>query len=320
MPEYVLYGLTLRADRAVPGLDPVDESPRADLTITLGATPPPRDVWDAARPHFQEPGATVGVPSVDVRRTANDAFWFRYEDGTEFLLDAAATRIDAWWTATSTLEDTATYLLGPVLGFALRMRGVLALHASAVVIDGRAVALVGPSGAGKSTTAAAFASAGVPVLSDDVLALRQIDGRWMAYPAYPTVRLWDESEHLLFGSVGTLPLLTPTWDKRGLPLGAAYPFHATPMPLGELFLLAPRSDDARAPWVEPLGGSAAFIALVANTYANYLLDDPLRAAEMRALEGVLAGRRVRRLVPSTLSERLSRLVTIVADALSAPGS
>lgn len=317
MPDYSLYGLTVRSDRPVPGLEPVHGVSLPDIIIALDTTPMPREGWERADAYYQEPGANADLPSVEVRRAADGSFWFRYEDGTAFVLDAAATRIASWWSSASTLEDTATYLLGPVLGFALRVRGVLALHASAVVLDGRAVALVGPAGAGKSTTAAAFAAAGVPVLADDVLALRVVDGRWMAYSAYPVLRLWDESERLLFGTVGGLPRLTPTWDKRGLSLGADYPFHAEPTPLGDLFVLTPRRDDSRAPWAEPLGGSEAFMALVANTYANYLLDDCQRAAEMRALEQVLLGRRVHRLIPSTQPEALSRIVSCVRSAAAA---
>jgi hypothetical protein len=231
-------------------------------------------------------------------------FWFRYDDGTEFVLDRDATNIQASWADASTLQDTATYLLGPVLGFALRLRGVLAFHASAVLINERAVVLVGPSGAGKSTTAAAFATAGVPVLADDVVAVRVVDGVTLAYPSYRLLRLWDESERILFGTTGQLPLLTPTWDKRALPLGRAHPFHEMPAPLGDLFLLAPRTDDLQAPRVEALRRGDAFMQLVANTYANYLLDDAMRGQEMRALDAVLRGRRIQRLVPHADPSRL----------------
>jgi energy-coupling factor transporter ATP-binding protein EcfA2 len=201
-----------------------------------------------------------------------------------------------------------------VLGFALRLRGVLALHASAVLLDGRAVALVGPSGSGKSTAAAAFASAGVPVLSDDVLAVRRVADDLLAYPSYRLLRLWVESEQMLFGTTGALPLLTPTWDKRALPLGDAHPFHPVPAPLGDVFLIAPRVADARAPYVEPVAAGEALLTLVLNTYANYLLDERMRGEELRALEGLMHGRRVRRLVPHANPARLGVLVELVRSA------
>ena len=316
MPEYALYGLVIRSDRALDGLDDAPRGAAIDVDITLGGPRLAQDGWRAATPYYEEPPIRDEPPVVVVRRDPDLGFWFRYDDGTEFVLDRSATSIRAWWSAASTLEDTATYLLGPLLGFALRMRGVLALHASAVLIDGRAVALIGPSGAGKSTMAAAFAAEGIPVLSDDVVAVRMIDGVAMAYPSYRLLRLWDASEQILFGTVGQLPRLTPTWEKRGLPLGTEFPFHHEPAPLGELFLLADRSDEARAPHLEALGAGEAFLALLENTYANYLLDAQMRGEEMHALEAVLRNRRVRRLVPHTDPSRLAAAVDCVRYGLT----
>lgn len=317
MPEYALYGLVIRSDRLLDGLDAAPQGSNVDVDIVLSGTRQDEDRWNAT-PYYQGPPEPEGPPYVVVRRDATLGFWFRYADGTEFVLDREGTSIRAWWAEASTLEDTSMYLLGPLLGFALRLRGVLALHASAVLIDGRALALIGPGGAGKSTTAAAFAAAGVPVLSDDVVAVRVIDGVAMAYPSYRVLRLWDESEKILFGTMGQLPRLTPTWDKRALPLGREFPFHDKPAPLGDLFLLASRSDDPRAPYVEELGPRDAFMAMLGNTYANYLLDDQMRGEEMRALDAVVRQRRVRRLVPHADPARLGALVGCVRAALAAP--
>lgn len=317
MPEYALYGLVIRSDRLLDGLDTAPAGSNVDVDIVLGGPRHGEERWNAARPYYQGLPEPEGPSSDFVRWDDALGFWFRYADGTEFVLDRAATLIRAWWTEASTLEDTSTYLL-VLLGFALRLRGVLALHASAVLIDGRAVALIGPSGAGKSTTAAALAAAGVPVLSDDVVAVRVVDGVAMAYPSYRLLRLWDESEKILFGTIGQLPKLTPTWDKRALPLGDEFPFHHASAPLGDLFLIAPRADDERAPYVEEMRPSEAFMELLVNTYANYLLDDQMRGEEMRTLDAVLRGRRVRRLVPHTDPARLGALLGCVRAAVAAP--
>jgi hypothetical protein len=318
MPDYALYGLVIRSDCALDGLTPAPVGSRVDVEVVFGGVRPSEDRWHAATPYYLGDHEPEGSPSIVVRRDDQRGFWFRYADGTEFVIDRSATSIRAWWAEASTLEDTSTYLLGPLLGFALRLRGVLALHASAVLLDGRAVALIGPSGAGKSTTAAAFAAAGVPVLSDDVVALRVVDGVVTAYPAYRLLRLWDESEQMLFGTVGQLPSLTPTWDKRAMPLGSEFPFHGAPAPLGDLFLLAPRADDARAPYVELLRPREAFMELLASTSANYLLDDEMRGDEMRTLDAVLRGRRVWRLVPHADPASLAALVACVRSAVAAP--
>jgi len=89
-----------------------------------------------------------------------------------------------------TTEDAATYLLGPVLGLLLRLRGVTCLHASAVALADRAIAFVGSEGAGKSTTAALLARKGLAIISDDVVALVERDALFTFIPAYPYLSLW----------------------------------------------------------------------------------------------------------------------------------
>lgn len=318
MPDYTLYGLVVRSDLPLSGLQAAAAGQAVDVRITLGEGAPPLAHPEGPVPYRQ--GGARAQDGTDVRRDVHGNFWFRYSDGTAFIVDAAATEIRAWWADSSTLADTATYLLGPVLGFALRRRGVLALHASAVIIDGRAVPLVGWSGAGKSTTAAAFAAAGDPVLADDVVAIRRVEGDVMAYPSYQLLRLWDESERILFGTAGQLPLITPTWDKRALPLGDDYPFRAEAAQLGDLFVFAERSDDPRAPFAEPMGGADGLMAIVANTYANYLLDDTMRAGEMRSLGALLRGRRVFRLVPHQDPSRLGALLACIRAAVRGASS
>src|SRR5262249_61728973 len=107
---------------------------------------------------------------------------------------------------------------GPIFGFLLRLRGVTCLHASAIAVDGRAIALIGPPGAGKSTTAAAFTQQGYPALSEDVVALCDLGDSFLVPPGYPLILFVPGSVQALFGSKDALPPLTPNWDKRYLDL------------------------------------------------------------------------------------------------------
>ena len=53
------------------------------------------------------------------------------------------------WPEDYTLEDASTYLIGSVIAFALRLRGIVCLHASAIAVGGQAIALMGAPGAVK---------------------------------------------------------------------------------------------------------------------------------------------------------------------------
>ncbi|HEU4869625.1 MAG TPA: hypothetical protein VFT08_02085, partial [Pyrinomonadaceae bacterium] len=90
-----------------------------------------------------------GEPALRVFRLLDGKYFrFNYADQTQFVVDRSGSEVWAEWSSPLTLEDTATYLLGPVLGFVMLLRGVVCLHASAVAIGDEAIALVGPAGSG----------------------------------------------------------------------------------------------------------------------------------------------------------------------------
>jgi hypothetical protein len=247
-------------------------------------------------------------------------FHARYADGTEFLLDRRGDRVWARWPELLTCEDTATYLLGPISGFLLRLRGTPCLHASAIAVADRALALLGPAGAGKSTTAAAFAERGYAVLAEDVLPLSGKDGDVMAWPGYPGIRLWPDSVAALYGSEDAVLPLTPNWDKRGLDLvERGLPFRCAPQVLGAVYVLGERSRAPAAPFVEPVPAGEALMTLVANSYTNYLLDREMRAREFELLGTLVSRVPVRRVTPHADPDRLPRLCAAIMEDFALVG-
>ena len=243
-------------------------------------------------------------------------FGFFYGDGARFAVERRGREVWADWPENYSLEDACTYLLGPVMGFVLRLRGTVCLHASAVAVGDRAIALVGLPGVGKSTTAAAFASAGFPVLSDDIVALADQGTQFLVQPGYPRVNLWPDSVRRLFGAEDALPRITPTWQKRYLPLGQnGQHFALSPLPLGAIYILDSRESSLTAPIIEEVAGKEAFMALVANTYVNYLLDQDMRRTEFDVLGRVVSEIPVRRVRPPAECSAIFNLCeAIEADA------
>jgi ATP-dependent phosphoenolpyruvate carboxykinase len=134
---------------------------------------------------------------------------FLYSDGIAFDISSDGENVRGSWLAEISLEDVLTYLFGPIFGFILRLRGFTALHASAAVINGYAVAFVGGGGAGKSTIVGALARAGHRILSDDIAVLEEASGTFRIKPSYPHIRLWPDSVNILFGSHAL-----PSWFLR----------------------------------------------------------------------------------------------------------
>jgi len=246
---------------------------------------------------------------------AREFFELSYGNEARFLVDGVAERLWGSCLPPFTNEDLATYFLGPVMGFVLRRRSILALHASAVCIGGRAVALCGESQAGKSTTAAALALRGIPVLCEDITPLIEEHGRFQVEPGYPRVCLWPDAVEKLLGARDALPQLTPTWEKFFLPLdGGNARFEEQRRVLGAVYLFAPRVAEADAPRIETMSAREALLELVQNTYMNWLLDRRQRAAEFDALSRLVTQVPIRRIVPHVDPGRIGALCElIVAD-------
>ncbi len=245
---YRAFGLKIASEVALTGVLPADAIGNQDVSVRVGVIPDPSPY----EPFYETQKHDAECSSVlRVYKFSDGSFHFAYGDGTAFRVDPAGSEVWMQWPDTFTVEDAATYLLGPIFGFLLRLRGVVSLHASGVLIGDEAVALVGRAGAGKSTTAAAFAQCGYPVITDDVFALKDCRGRFFVEPGYATLRLWPDSVEALCGSRQALPLITPNWEKRFLDLRTGpFRFADRAVPISTIYVLADRRDSG-APVVGP---------------------------------------------------------------------
>jgi hypothetical protein len=91
-------------------------------------------------------------------------------------------QIRIWPTPGAKQKDIEIFLFGPVWATLCHQRGMLPLHASAIVTKRGIAAFAGHSGAGKSTTAALLNSFGYEVLADDILVVgfdqKSMPGAW----------------------------------------------------------------------------------------------------------------------------------------------
>jgi hypothetical protein len=304
--RYVTCGLDIASDVAVPGLPSGAGAGIPDVHVFAGHYRQVRASLGEERVRYVSPECLEdGVPQLTVWTDCRGAHRLRYADGTEFIVDQHAARVDVEWKEPLTAADAAVYLLGPVLGFVMRLRGIVPLHASAVMIGGGATAFVGDAWAGKSTTAAAFAALGHQVLSDDLLPVVEAGGAIVAHPSHPRITMWPDSAHTLFGVFEDLPMLTPTYDKRYFDLQPRELFQSTPAPLEVIYVLGHRAAAGARSSVEPMSPRSALMTLVSHTYGNYLLDAPMRAREFDILSRLVQHVSVRQL---TFADDISQLI------------
>lgn len=178
------------------------------------------------------------------------------------------------------------FLLGSALGILCHQRGLLPLHANAIVVDGQAIAFAGHSGAGKSTLAAHFERAGYEVLCDDVCALSfDADGLPSAWPGLPRLKLWGDAAEAFGHRRDDLDQAIEGMDKYHVPLTARP--RARPVPFRRLYLLRQAEDGVGG--VTRLLGRDAMEAVMGQTYrAQYLEPMGLRARHFALCAALLS--------------------------------
>jgi hypothetical protein len=197
------------------------------------------------------------------------------------------------------------YLVGKVMATLLYQRGFLVLHASAVEIDGQAVAFVGTSGLGKSSLAASLYACGNAVVADDVVAV-DLGPAAYAIPAFPQLKLDPDTAHALRYEPDRLVQLHPLEPKRGLRVSDRFAQARSPLAL--IYLLG--TDPARIS--EPLNPQEKLIELVRHSFPARLLRSggPIhlrQCAHFASLVPMLGfSRSPSRLQPEALADRVRR--------------
>lgn len=170
---YRLHGLRVRSEIPLhERLRPFEEDEGADVRILL----------DHAAPSAGDPDGVVVAESkargsvlYRIFRLPSGGYLLRAYGVSDFDISADLGVIRCRPEPAVDRRWLSILLRGTVIAVLLDLRGRPTLHASAVAIDGRAIAFAGASGAGKTTTAALFCAAGARLVADDVLTVETAD-------------------------------------------------------------------------------------------------------------------------------------------------
>jgi hypothetical protein len=226
-------------------------------------------------------------------------FWIR--DGVEITVQPYAD-VDE--------QMLRSCILGSAFSVLLQQRGFLILHASAVVMNGQAVAFIGVSGTGKSTTASAFMQHGYSVITDDVLAIRFTEICPEVVPSYPIIKLLPDAVEALNYRAEGLPLLYATSHKRVQTfdcekLQASYP-------LRRIYLLS--KGDCHE--IEPLSTTDALLSFINQSRAvKNLIDPSAKKLHFQQCTELAKGLGLFRLRRKPDLKSLSDIVKLVEDDL-----
>jgi hypothetical protein len=269
MRSYSLYGVHLKSILPLPG---------PELTGSGGVVV---ELFSGPAPLFSKARREAAIDHdgkkwFEHARLSDGSDYVRWSGLFEFLVSADGRKIACLELNGASQESFQTYLLGQVLSFALLRWGIEPLHATTIVIEGKAVAFLGDSGYGKSSLGAAFIQAGHPLLTDDLLVLKERSHGFVAHPGPARIKLFPEVARSLFlQKVEAIPMnnLTP---KLIIPLDS-HQSYSTAIPLKAIYVLAPprASSRGRNISIRRLSPRRALIAFLKNTF-NPVIVEPDR--------------------------------------------
>ena len=255
--RYAWGGMVLTSTTALPELTPVRRK-TAGLCVK----------WTRVRSnvrscewihHWIVPGGKVWLA---IGRKA-DGYIFRFQRFADFHWAGDRRVLTCHIRRGAQMKTVRHLLLDQVLPVLASNGPANGLHASAVLIEGGAVAFVGETGCGKSTLAAFFAAAGHSVITDDCLMLEQGPNGLRAVPTYPSLRLWEDAADTLGHRLGRRQRVAEYSRKIRISArsSAAIPFCVDPVPLRRVYILGKLA--ARRPVeIECLSQRDAFIQLI----------------------------------------------------------
>ena len=235
MASYAVFGYRLQSPIELPELEPADD---ASCDWCLAVDPRPATADDA-----EEIGSETVYGDITVRAfSLGHGFRLVFDDTGTFDVYRPHRRIA--WHPGAGASDAAVRadLLGRVMALVAHADGHVALHASAVSINGHAIAFVGPKHAGKSTLAMALVRHGARLLTDDLLVIRLGGGRALATPGVQRVRLWPDSARALKANVNGEGGAKPVVERL-----TAGQLEGTPVPLSACYVLEAARPPSSAP-------------------------------------------------------------------------
>jgi len=254
---YSCFGLQIRSAMALPEIaatpDLSDDRHGPVIDINFGVVP-----VELANAHHAGHGLQVG--GGEVLLTVKDTARYLVRDGREIVVDA---------TPGGSSRNVRLFLLGSAFGVLCHQRGLLPLHANAIVVNGGTVAFAGHSGAGKSTLAAYFQRAGYEVLCDDVCVVSFDENRRpVAWPGLPRLKLWRDAATSFGHESDDLERAVDGLEKYHVPFsrvagGGPYPFE-------RLYVLQV-AEPGPATQITRLRGAAAYETILSQTYRSQYL-------------------------------------------------
>ncbi len=285
-----------------------DSSPLGDVACVRGETDGFAEALNGA--DFRSPAESW----YQYAFLQDEATYVRWDGVGEFVVDRRGRTISYRREEQASDESFQVYLLGQALSFALVAQGIEPIHATAVVVDGAAIAFMGSNAFGKSMLAASFLGAGYPLLTDDLIVLHNSSGGTLAYPGPPRIKLFAKLASQLLSAPAAAPMNAST-SKLIVPLDATQTC-AHPVPVRAIYSVAAPRESCRvaAAAIEPVSPRDSFVELVKGTFNRRLVDARRLRRQLDVMTAVAERVPVKRLrYPRTMEQLPDVRAAVLAD-------
>ncbi len=198
-----------------------------------------------------------------------------------------------------TPEDTIQHLLlDQVMPLVINVKGGEALHASAVLMPQGVVAFAGPAGSGKSTIAASLLKMDYSFFSDDCLTLQKHEEKIYAIPAYPGLRLWEDSKNHLFEESTNKKSVAHYSSKLRVDVDETpWNYNTEPQPFVRLYDInnSPEADESSDITIGKLSTLDSLMALIRCAFRLDITDQKMLVRQFHFLKQLSKRISVRRL-------------------------
>jgi hypothetical protein len=205
-------------------------------------------------------------------------------------------------------------ILGAGFATLLHQRGHLVLHASAVAIDGRALAFLGAPGQGKSTLALALHARGHALLADDVTAVVFGASTPVVVPAYPQINVSPDALVAFSHDPTKHRRVEPALEKRAFPVPER--FSDASVPLKNIYVLDEGPDNV----LERIPPRESLIELLRYSYCFRMLTKAEKGTHLSQAAYLIDATTVSRARIRRSLEDLSDLSQLLENEVRTQGS
>ena len=197
----------------------------------------------------------INIQKNDLRLSVEGIGKFRVLNGNEII-----------WCKENNLvkdQDIRNFLLGSSFGAALIQRGILVLHANALVKDHKCIICAGPSGSGKSTIAYSLINNGWKLITDDLVA---INDDLHVLPGIKRIKLWEDTMNYFDLNINNFLNVRDGIKKYVLLENNANSFEEK-IKIDSIYFIGKRIDDFEGSRITQLKSEQEkFVALIKNIY------------------------------------------------------